>query len=276
MKTAGLVLLFSLPLLAQSPVVPEPRVLQPGDLECRQKAATTLRAALDGGEDVLAAVRLAAETLPPHSTARTRADTMLAAALDPKALRREVADLVADLTFRPVAEADLPQGVPGFQALDELEVRSYPAYRMVRTGMRGGSIGAFWPLFQHISSREIAMTTPVQIDYSADERRAESMAFLYGSADVGTTGKDGRVEVVDMPAMTVVTVGSRGYDRPARVEEMRERLLSWLAASTEWEVAGPMRTMGYNSPSVGDDRRYFEVQIPLRKRSSTDGKRESV
>ena len=28
-----------------------------------------------------------------------------------------------------------------------------------------------------------------------------------------------------------------------------------------------MRTMVYNSPSVGADRRYFEVQIPLRPRA---------
>ena len=33
----------------------------------------------------------------------------------------------------------------------------------------------------------------------------------------------------------------------------------------EWVVAGPLRTMAYNSPMVRGDRRYFEVQLPVRR-----------
>jgi hypothetical protein len=31
-------------------------------------------------------------------------------------------------------------------------------------------------------------------------------------------------------------------------------------------VAGPMRTMGYNSPMVAPSRRFYEVEIPVRLR----------
>lgn len=282
------VVLASLPLTAQSPAAPTARLLQPGDLTLRSDAAAALATALrqeaeaDRGPGeapdpatLRDGLRAAAMRLPADSSARARADLLLAAAPDAETLRLQVADLVADLTFRPVAEAELPAGVPGYRALDELEIRSYPAYRMVRTGMRSGSTGAFWPLFQHIQKNEIAMTTPVQVDYEADGR-ATSMAFLYGSPELGPTGKDGRVEVVDVPAMTVLTIGSRGYERPHRIAELHARLLACLDANADWEAAGPMRTMAYNSPSVGADRRYFEVQVPIRARTAAAAGRRDV
>ncbi|MBL8751590.1 MAG: heme-binding protein [Planctomycetes bacterium] len=263
----------------QDPAQPTLRALQPADLAARQAAARTLGDALSTKDTKQFAERLAASArlLPTGSSARARADALLGGNVDPQVQRREAADLLADLTFEPVAEAERPKGVPGFQALDEIEVRSYPAYRMVRTSMKGGSMGAFWPLFRHIESNEIAMTTPVQVDWSDDERRAATMAFLYGAPEIGKTGADGRVEVVDVPATTVVTIGSRGYERPARIEELRARLVAWIAVSPDHEAAGPMRTMVYNSPSVGADRRYFEVQIPLRPRAQSGAaKRQSV
>jgi hypothetical protein len=268
--TAAVVLLLtSAPLLAQE------RLLQPEDLPARRTAAAVLAFGLDGwrqldpaagGERLLAAVRTARLCLPEGSAARQEADLLAARTEADAALAREAAALADDLDFRPVAEAELPDGVVGFQALDELELRSYPAYRMVRTDMKAGSIGAFWPLFQHIKARAIPMTTPVQVDLRSDGERVRgaSMAFLYGRPELGPLGRDGRVEVVDVPPMTVLTVGARGYDRPARLAELGARLRSWLAAHPEWTIAGELRTMGYNSPSVIDERRYFEVQIPVR------------
>lgn len=269
MRIALLVLVGVVGAPLQDPSPSAERLLQPGDLAARQVAAQRIGEAMPARDAtaLIAALRTAALLLPVGSAARARVDALLRADVDAEHQRHDAEDLVDDLTFRPVVEAELPKGVPGFQALDELEMRVYPAYRMVRTNMRGGSMGAFWPLFRHIESNEIAMTAPVQIDWSADERRATTMAFLYGAPDIGKTGVVGNVEVVDVPAMTVVTVGSRGYERASRVEELRTRLVAWIAASAEYEAAGPMRTMVYNSPSVGAERRYFEVQIPLRLRA---------
>jgi hypothetical protein len=218
-----------------------------------------------------------AEQLPCESRARARLAEALAAADDDRtrperarsSLRLAVGDLLDDLAFTPVKEADLPQGFPGFAAVDEVELRDYPAYRMVRTTMRGGAMGAFWPLFRHIESHGIAMTTPVQMDWTApgnDERqRAQTMAFLYGSKDLGATGVDGKVEVVDVPAVTVLSIGARGSDSTQAVAHLQQRLEQWLAGQSTWVRAGALRTMGYNSPSVFGDRRYFEVQLPVRR-----------
>lgn len=273
--------------LATAPLVAQDHLLQPGDLAARQTAAALLAFGLDGwrglgaepgAERLLAAVNTARQCLPAGSHARATLDAIASAHRAPTAIASDVADRLDDLQFQPVAEAELPQGLPGFLALDEIELRQYPTYRMVRATMRGGAMGSFWPLFNHIKEREIAMTTPVQIDYRHDgERQREaSMAFLYGSSTLGPTGKAGDVEVVDMPAMTVLTIGSRGQDRPTRITELRERLEGWLARHPEWELAGTVRTMGYNSPSVRGDRRYFEVQLPVRPRQSAARLQQSV
>lgn len=258
--------------------VAQSRLYDPADAPARATAAAVLQYGVAasksdgelGAERLRAAIATACACLPPGSAARANAEQLRAAGGDVKALAKQAAAFAGDLVFRPVAEAELPAGVPGFAVLDEIEVRTYPTYRMVKTAMKGGSMGAFWPLFNHIKENEIAMTTPVQVDYAEDgERQREaSMAFLYGSPDLGPLRKDGAVEVVDVPALTVVTLGSRGYDRKSRVEELRDRLQAWLADHPEWEVAGPMRTMGYNSPSVAGNRRYFEVQIPVKAKAA--------
>ena len=281
MRIATALLFLTTALTAQD------RLLQPDDVAARKAAAAVLAFGIDswrtlgegeGSTRLHAAVVTAQQCLPAGSAARTTLDAIAASDKAPKSVASALVDLVEDLTFQPVAEAELPAGMPGFQALDEIELRHYPTYRMVRSGMRGGAMGAFWPLFNHIKEREIAMTTPVQIDYRQDgERQREaSMAFLYGSPELGPTGKAGDVEVVDVPEMTVLTIGSRGQDRPARITELRTRLEQWLATHQEWEVAGTVRTMGYNSPSVGGERRYFEVQLPVRKRQTAERLRQSV
>ncbi|MBL8752479.1 MAG: heme-binding protein [Planctomycetes bacterium] len=262
------------------------RLLELEDLSARRTGAAVLGFGLQayatdhdatGVQRLRAAIATAAECLPLGSAARVAADALRSQTGSTKALAAAAEDLRADLAFVPVAEAELPEGVPGFTALDEVELRDYPTYRMVRTHMKGGSLGAFWPLFRHIQSHEIAMTTPVQIDYRADgERlRQDSMAFLYGSTGLGTPGKEGNVEVVDVPATTVLSIGSRGYDQPTRIAEMTDRLRSWLAANPAWQATGPVRVMGYNSPSVPANKRCFEVQLPVR-RGAAARLRESV
>ena len=269
--------------LVASSVPAQVRLLQPDDLRARDTAAALLEFGLGtwrglppaaGEERLLGAIATAGLCLPAGSAARARADELRASCRGHDALAAGAADLLADLRFQPVAEAELPRGVPGFQALDELELRDYPAYRMVRTSLRPGAIAAFWPLFRHIQDRDIAMTTPVQMDWRADGERAASMAFLYGSPELGPTGADGTVEVVDQPPTTVLTIGSRGYDRPARIDELRARIAAWLDGNPDWVAAGPLRTMGYNSPSVAAERRYFEVQQPVRARGAAIAPRE--
>jgi hypothetical protein len=274
--------------LIVTPLLPaQQRLLSPDDVPARQTASRLLNFGIDalrtlgpteGGERLLAALQTARLCLADGSAARSAVEVLLAEPAAPATLLRSVQALAADLTFQPVAEAALPAGVPGFLGLDELELRHYPAYRMVRTEMKGGTFGAFWQLFQHIQEHQIAMTTPVQVDYRADAERTRqaSMAFLYGSRELGDVGQDGTVEVVDVAPHTVLTIGSRGFDRPDRIAALRARLEAWLANHPEWVATGEMRTMGYNSPSVRGERRYFEVQIPVQPRAAAPKERQSM
>jgi len=91
------------------------------------------------------------------------------------------------------------------------------------------------------------------------------MAFLYGDKDIGQAGKDGKVEVVDVPEITVLTIGARGADNTNKVMGLKQVLQDFVTKHPEWAVAGPIRTMGYNSPSVFGDRRYYEVQLPVKR-----------
>ena len=98
----------------------------------------------------------------------------------------------------------------------------------------------------------------------------ESMAFLYGDNSIGTAGRKGNVEVVDVPAATVVSLGMRGARSDAALVQAEQRLRSWLEQNRDrYEQHGAVRVMGYNSPFVARDRQFYEVQIPIQERTGS-------
>lgn len=252
-----------------------------GALEARGEAADILRSTLtvlDASAEgqphlpgLLAAAGAASDTLRGSPlgdglrTAMKEARSAQTAEPGPAAQRLEdvIRRTLADLEFQPVLEANLPEGFPAPTPVGEIELKRYPRYRIARTGSGGN--GAFWQLFLHIQKHEIPMTAPVEMTYdtAGDE---VGMAFMYEHAAQGSTGPDGSVEVVDIEPMLVASIGCRGWSSDAAVEQALARLSAWIAAQGELEIAGPTRQFGYNSPSVRGDRRYFEVQIPVRAR----------
>jgi hypothetical protein len=170
-----------------------------------------------------------------------------------------------EAAFTPIKEAEMPEGFPGYTPVGEVELKEYPAYRKATAGSGGA---AFWTLFFHIKKNDVAMTAPVEMTYAetdAGRTREESMAFLYGNPALGEAGRDGRVEVVDVEPMTVVSTGVRGPRTAKAVSTARQRLDAWLETNRGRYVAeGPMRVMGYNSPFVPREKNFFEVQIPVR------------
>ena len=168
-----------------------------------------------------------------------------------------------DKDFRPIVEAEMPEGFPDYTGVGVVKVKEYPEYR--RAVAETGRSSAFWTLFSHIKKNKIAMTAPVEMSYDAEDPSDESMSFLYGSQAMGETGRQGNVEVVDVTAMTVVSTGVRGPRRSKTVDEARARLAEWLIANKDRYVAdGEYRVMGYNSPFVPRSKNYFEVEIPIR------------
>jgi len=184
-----------------------------------------------------------------------------------------------------VPEASLPEGFPPPGPVDEIVVKTYPAHRLARVRADGGGNGMFMQLFRHIERNDITMTAPVEMSWPAAQRAAEdaaagpaatavgrepgAMAFLYGRPTIGAVGADPadpRVVVEDVPEVKVVSIGLRGgYDKET-FDRGAKRLAAWLAEHPEWEAAGGLRSLAYNSPFVPNIAKYSEVQLPLAPR----------
>lgn len=180
----------------------------------------------------------------------------------------------------------LPQGYPDPTPPGAIELKKYPAVRRAEvSGSRNSDIGmngAFWPLFQHIKKRDIAMTSPVEMDYrsmpvggkvfaaEADGQPDSqwTMSFLYRTADLGPQGQDGVVVVTDAQPVTVLAKGLKGGYSERMIQQEIDALAAWIDAQTEWEVAGPPRAFYYNGPEVRARDRWAEAQIPVRRRAN--------
>lgn len=186
----------------------------------------------------------------------------------------------------------LPVGYPEPTPPGAIDIKVYPPVRRAEvSGSTMPDIGmyqGFFPLFNHIKKREIAMTSPVEMDYrglegarnadpkSADRRDATpdenvnaswTMSFLYRTPDLGPTGDDGKVRVRDAEPLIVVSLGMKGSYITARVKFGVAKLNGWLDSQDEWEAAGPARALYYNGPDVPTADLWSEVQIPIRKKS---------
>lgn len=174
-------------------------------------------------------------------------------------------------------EAKLPPGFPPPGPVNVVVVKEYPSYRAARTtapaGARDPSSAMFNPLFRHIKKNNVQMTAPVEMTYDAevaknsDKPQPINMAFLYERPDQGKTGSDGNIEVLDLPAVTVVSVTIRGSYNARTFSAGLRKLQEHLDAHPEqFTVAGPPRYLGYNSPFVPWFLRVGEVQIPVTKK----------
>lgn len=178
---------------------------------------------------------------------------------------------------RCVIEAPLPEGYPAPTPPGAIEIKKYPSVRRAEFVGRGdndsGRNGAFWPLFQHIKKREIAMTSPVEMDY--DDSGEWTMSFLYRTADLGPTGTDGNVRVVDTEPVTVISIGLRGSYGMRTIERGLEQLQQWLDGQSEWEAAGDPRSFYYNGPYVPNADKWAEAQIPVRLITSSSTEQDA-
>lgn len=195
--------------------------------------------------------------LDRHELAAALDETADAATARAWSLRNAFDRVLTNARFEVRVEAPLPEGFPGPGPLGRVVVKEYPRYRAARAA--GG--GSFRALFQHIDRNDVRMTTPVEM--TMNERMVETeMAFLYEAPDQGRVGTEGRVRVLDLEPMTVLSVGMRGR----RNQEALRLARSWIEDHIEregWSVAGTWRTLGYNSPMVPAAQSFWEVQVPV-------------
>ncbi|TVQ32890.1 MAG: ABC transporter substrate-binding protein [Phycisphaeraceae bacterium] len=168
----------------------------------------------------------------------------------------------------------LPEGYPRPTPPGAIEIKEYPLVRRAEfTGAVNpdrGMMIAFYPLFLHIQSRDIAMTAPVEMDYrdwEGDGRPREwTMSFLYRTADMGEEGGAERgVTVRDIQPVTVLSIGLAGQPRTREIDSALETLRLWIAEQDEWEITGDPRALFYNGPSDPLNTRWSEAQLPIRR-----------
>lgn len=172
----------------------------------------------------------------------------------------------------------LPAGYPAPTPPDALEIKRYPKARRAefRASMwpdMGRNV-AFWPLFNHIKDRKIAMTSPVEMDYSGmkEDGRVKSddwtMSFLYREPAMGKLEQDGVVSVVDREPLLVLALGQRGDYGMERANEGLKALTQWLEIDGRFEAAGPPRSLYYNGPEQPARHKWSELQLPIRRRGA--------
>ena len=162
--------------------------------------------------------------------------------------------------------APLPEGWPELTPVGEVEIREYPTYRaavVTEKDGRSGTSPMFRSLFQHISSNDIPMASPVDMTYDEGDSRMTGMAFLYRTPALGPVGTDGVVRVEDIPPRAYASIGVRGSYSTKHYDEGLARVRKWLAGQSAWKADGESRYLGYNSPFVLWFLRYGEVQVPV-------------
>lgn len=170
--------------------------------------------------------------------------------------------------------APLPEGFPEPTAPNQIEVKEYPPYRAATYPTQGNlaqaANQAFYPLYQHISSNNISMTAPVETRYPISTLEGNlsgeaTVSFLYRTPEINPSEIDSQIEVEDIPAMTVVSLGLKGAYSYESYQDGLKRLTQWLNNHPEYERVGNPRRFFYDGPYVPDALKRSEIQIPIQK-----------
>ena len=171
-----------------------------------------------------------------------------------------------DSKLKVLLESKLPEGFPAPGPVNEVVVKKYPAYRAAKVEGSNMTKFSFMKLFGHIKKNNISMTAPVEMAIGKNDGKRRSMAFLYGNTDIGSVGEQpSGVNVIDFPSKIYVSIGIRGEQSTLVIKESISKLEGWLAENKEYSADGEHRLLAYNSPMVEVSKRYWEVQVPIKK-----------
>ena len=117
----------------------------------------------------------------------------------------------------------------------------------------------FMPLFWYITTRRIAMTTPVEVGIQPGE-----MYFYVGSdASQRSLKSSGSVSVEQLPRRTVASIAYKGAYSERNFQRAKAELEDWIAQHGEYYASGEARAIYWDSPSVPDAQKHAEVHISL-------------
>ena len=226
-------------------------------------------------------------TLLDGQVLRVGGDTSAAISIETTPTKDSAAPTPVYRSGRHRIDTPLPDGYPAPTPPGAIDLKRYPVVRraeVVRSdnpdgalfGLIGGKNSAFWPLFRHIQSRDIPMTSPVEMnmsgaatDSSGSSDGTWKMSFLYRSPTLGPTGTAERGVIVrDAEAITVVSLGVSGQVDISDTQPALTTLRNWLASSGVWIESGPPRVLYYNDPMTNP--KWSEVQLPVSPRPARE------
>lgn len=172
-----------------------------------------------------------------------------------------------------IEEAPLPEGFPPPSEVGIVVEKVYP---LARSYSATGS-GKFMKCFGYLSLNKHKMTAPVVMEYKSpkgDHKDVEPeddgapvevtrMHFLLEKTSQDKPKKAALVEVADMPEMRVLSIAHQGRLSPELVGSVEAKLAAELKARPELVSAGSTRILCYNGPSVGEDKVFWEIQLPV-------------
>ena len=92
------------------------------------------------------------------------------------------------------------------------------------------------------------------------------VSFLYRSREIVPAEIADNIELKDIPAMTVVSLGLKGAYSYESYQQGLKRLSSWLEKNPDYQRVGNPRRFFYDGPYVPDGMKRSEIQIPIEKR----------
>lgn len=143
------------------------------------------------------------------------------------------------------------------------EIKTLPAAHLIasqsdRPYFSNGN-GLFRPLFRYISSRDIAMTTPVEAEIEP------GVMYFYigeGAIEKAQKGTD-EVTIHEVPARTVASIGKRGGYSEGNFRDAEAELRLWIADQDGYTITGEARGVFWNGPFIPGMFKRYEVHIPV-------------
>lgn len=149
------------------------------------------------------------------------------------------------------------------------ELKTLPAGVLLKAQGAGNyfeqSNRLFRPLFNYISSHDIAMTTPVE----AQIDNAAMYFWVAASERAKVAGSSGGVDVIEIPERRVASMGARGGYSAENFAKVRGELLAWVQTQSEVVAAGEPYAVYWHGPFMPGFMKRFEVHVPVKPASAS-------
>lgn len=148
----------------------------------------------------------------------------------------------------------------------QIEIKTLPAAHLIASqtdqSYFSNGNGLFRPLFRYISSRDIAMTTPVEAEINP------GIMYFYIGEEAIEKAREATKEVTvhQLPDRIVASIGARGGYSEGNFNEAEAELKQWLSKQTDYTIAGEARGVFWNGPFTLGFLKRFEVHIPVKRK----------